>query len=324
MTAARRTGAQRNLARPEHIPGNAPPMANAVWISRDLIDADAQNLHPLVSNDPTLTGLRDSIAAQGILQPLLIRPSKSVPGRFKLDAGRRRFYASQTIEGYQDVVPCIILSRETAEGGLVSLVENLQRSESNPTQEARLIASIMEAAEEAGEPYSILELAEELGVSPKWVKNRIDLIATREDVQELVERKPLAVTAALRINTIPDEAKRKELIQESLQGAPAKVIDEKVSEFHRQHDLDIESRKAMDAPCIEVQSNPLPSVQMGSNQPARHTAPAVPLENTLDRLRRSADQLKADWAGHPPNGKRRAQLLASLEAIVATLQEVPR
>ena len=81
-----------------------------------------------------LAELSASIRAQGVLQPLLIRPHPHENGRFQIIAGERRWRAAM-LAGLPDV-PCFVRSMSDADATAAALVENLQREDLNPVEEA--------------------------------------------------------------------------------------------------------------------------------------------------------------------------------------------
>jgi ParB family chromosome partitioning protein len=91
-----------------------------------------QPRHPI---DPaSLQELASSIRARGILQPLLARPHPSEPGRYQIIAGERRWRAAQAAGLHE--VPALVRSLADAEAMAAALVENLQRQDLNPIEEA--------------------------------------------------------------------------------------------------------------------------------------------------------------------------------------------
>ena len=124
-------------------------------------------------DEAALQALADSIAANGVLQPILVRP---VPGgTFELVAGERRWRAAR-LAGLERV-PALVRPRDDAASLELALVENMARQDLNPVEEARACAA----------------LVEELGL-------------TREEVGRRVGRSRVAVSNLLRLLDLPDEA----------------------------------------------------------------------------------------------------------------------
>jgi ParB family chromosome partitioning protein len=141
-------------------------------VSADLI---APNPHqPRRSFDEVaLQSLADSIAANGVLQPVLVRP---IPGgTYELVAGERRWRAAK-LAGLERI-PALVRDRDDATSLELALVENMAREDLNPVEEARACAA----------------LVEELGL-------------TREEVGLRVGRSRVAVSNLLRLLDLPDEA----------------------------------------------------------------------------------------------------------------------
>jgi len=124
-------------------------------------------------DEAALQALADSIAANGVLQPVLVRPVAG--GTFELVAGERRWRAAR-LAGL-DKVPALVRPRDDAASIELALVENMAREDLNPVEEARACAA----------------LVEELGL-------------TREEVGRRVGRSRVAVSNLLRLLDLPDEA----------------------------------------------------------------------------------------------------------------------
>ena len=120
-----------------------------------------------------LDALAGSIAEQGVLQPVLVRPLAG--GHYELVAGERRWRAAK-LAGLP-VIPAIIERRDDAASLEAAIVENMARADLNPVEEARAIAA----------------LTEELGL-------------TREEAGKRVGRGRVAISNLLRILDLPDEA----------------------------------------------------------------------------------------------------------------------
>jgi ParB family chromosome partitioning protein len=124
-------------------------------------------------DDDALQALAGSIAANGVLQPVLVRPLAG--GRYELVAGERRWRAAK-LAGLEKV-PALVRDRDDAASLEIALVENMAREDLNPVEEARACAA----------------LVEELGL-------------TREEVGRRVGRSRVAVSNLLRLLDLPDEA----------------------------------------------------------------------------------------------------------------------
>jgi ParB family transcriptional regulator, chromosome partitioning protein len=129
---------------------------------------------PRTKIDPeSLSGLAASIEANGVVQPLLVRPLPD--GSYELIAGERRWRAAQAAGLAK--VPAVVRDQELAERLQVALIENMVREDLNPVDEARACAA----------------LVDELGLS-------------REDLARRVGRSRPAVSNLIRLLDLPDEA----------------------------------------------------------------------------------------------------------------------
>jgi ParB family chromosome partitioning protein len=121
-------------------------------------------------DDEALSGLADSIKTQGVLQPVLVRPvAGSKPPRYEIVAGERRWRASK-LAGLIEV-PVVIRELSDQETLAVALIENLQREDLNPMEEA---LGISELKEEFG--LSQEELSKTLGKSRSAIANILRLL----------------------------------------------------------------------------------------------------------------------------------------------------
>jgi ParB family chromosome partitioning protein len=129
--------------------------------------------------DPeSIAGLADSIAAAGVIQPLIVRSLRD--GRYELIAGERRWRAAQ--EAGLETVPALV--RDEGEGRRLetALIENVAREDLNPVDEARACATLVEDLGISKE-----ELAGRLGRSRPAISNLIRLLDLPTDVLELIE-----------------------------------------------------------------------------------------------------------------------------------------
>lgn len=124
-----------------------------------------------------LKELAASIKEQGVLQPILLRPVGN--GRYEIVAGERRYRAAK-LAGL-DVIPAIVKEMGDEVTLAVALIENIQRQELNPLEEA---ASYRELIDNYG--YTQAKLAEKLGKSRVYVANTLRLLALPDEIQGLI------------------------------------------------------------------------------------------------------------------------------------------
>ena len=134
----------------------------------------------------TLEDLADSIRAQGVVQPIVIRPVRdSGDGvRYEIIAGERRWRAAQ-LAGLQKV-PVIIRDVPDEAAVAMSLIENIQREDLNPLEEARALDRLIREFEMTHQ-----QAAEAVGRSRAAVSNLLRLLELGDEVKTLVERRAI-------------------------------------------------------------------------------------------------------------------------------------
>jgi len=134
--------------------------------------------------EDTLQELADSIRAQGVVQPIVVRPHASKAGHFELIAGERRWRASQ-LAGLHDI-PAVVRDVPDQAAMAMGLIENIQREELNPIEEAMALQRLIG---EFGLTHQ--ETAEAVGRSRASVSNLLRLLSLEPAVKELLEAEDL-------------------------------------------------------------------------------------------------------------------------------------
>ncbi|WP_245689499.1 ParB/RepB/Spo0J family partition protein [Roseospirillum parvum] len=129
-------------------------------------------------DDAAMAELVESVRARGVLQPILVRPDPNDDG-FEIIAGERRWRAAQEAQLHD--VPVVVRTFSDREVLEVALVENLQRQDLSPLEEAEGYARLM--AEFA---HTQEQLAEAVGKSRSHVANMLRLLGLPDDVKEMV------------------------------------------------------------------------------------------------------------------------------------------
>ncbi|TPW17761.1 MAG: chromosome partitioning protein ParB family [Halothiobacillaceae bacterium] len=134
-----------------------------------------KDMHP-----DRLQELADSIRAQGVVQPIVVRPLDNQPGRYEIIAGERRWRAAQ-LAGLQEI-PAVVRHVPDEAALAMALIENIQREALGPLEEA---VALQRLAEEFGLTHQ--EVANAVGRSRAAVSNLLRLIELNEDVKRLLE-----------------------------------------------------------------------------------------------------------------------------------------
>ena len=154
-------------------------------------------------DESALQTLADSIRAAGVLQPLLVVEEN---GRYRIVAGERRFRAAR-IAGL-DKVPCIVRDLSAQEQMEAALIENLQREDLNPIEEAAAIRQFMEAC-----GYTQDQAAKKLGKSRPAVANSLRLLSLPETVRQDVIAGRISAGHARVLAGLEDEKRQVALAQ---------------------------------------------------------------------------------------------------------------
>jgi ParB family chromosome partitioning protein len=138
-----------------------------------------------IFNQDNITELAASVRERGVLQPILVRPNPTRPNHYEIVAGERRWRAAQAAQLHE--VPVII--RELSDEGLleIALVENIQRADLNPLEEASGYLRLIDEFDHTQE-----SLAKVVGKSRSHVANSLRLLTLPETVQRLVDQGQLS------------------------------------------------------------------------------------------------------------------------------------
>src|SRR5271166_6168986 len=178
------------LARRAGMPSpEAAPLAGDRLASLPLDLLQRGKYQPRMDMRPESLGeLADSIKAQGLVQPILVRPlSGHQPGesqRYEIIAGERRWRAAQ-MAGIAEI-PAVIRDVPDEAAVAMSLIENIQREDLNPLEEARALKRLIE---EFGLTHHAA--AEAVGRSRAAVSNLLRLMDLADEVKELLERRSI-------------------------------------------------------------------------------------------------------------------------------------
>jgi ParB family chromosome partitioning protein len=146
-----------------------------------------------------LDGLAQSIREKGIVQPLLVRPIADAAADFELVAGERRWRAAQLVGLHE--VPVVIRPLGDSEALEIALVENLQREDLSPLEEAEAYSRLVR---EFGRSQAAL--AEAVGKSRSHVANTLRLLGLPAPVRQRLEEGALSAGHARALLAAPDPA----------------------------------------------------------------------------------------------------------------------
>jgi len=147
-------------------------------------------------------GLAGSIKAQGLLQPIVVRPRPE--GGYELIAGERRWRAAR--QAGVETLPALVREADDRDSLLLGLVENVAREQLSAVEEARAYAVLVD---EFG--LSLGDIAERVGRSKPAVSNRLRLLELPDEVLWMVARGELTEGHARAVLAVPDHDSRRRL-----------------------------------------------------------------------------------------------------------------
>ena len=147
-----------------------------------------------------------SIKATGLIQPLIVRPVPGFPHQFEVVAGERRLKAAQ-LAGLSEV-PVIIRDFNDQEALAISLIENIQREDLSPADEARALQRLIEEFALTHE-----QIAHAIGRSRAAVTNLLRLLDLPAEVTTMLETRAISMGHARALLGLPDDAQRVRVAQ---------------------------------------------------------------------------------------------------------------
>lgn len=183
-------------------------------------------------DDETLAELADSISQHGILQPLLVRPIFG--GGYQIVAGERRWRAAR-MAGLT-TVPAIIRELDDEQVMEIALIENLQREDLSPLEEAMGYQSLMDSYDMTQE-----EVAKIVGKSRSAVANVLRLLKLPEEVQSLIRSGQVSAGHGRALLSFPDDTEKiavaKRVIEEDLSVREVERLAQKANEVPKKKDV---------------------------------------------------------------------------------------
>jgi ParB family chromosome partitioning protein len=199
------------------IPGlaaNKPAGGEAV-ITISLSKIKPNRFQPRLNfNKEKLQELAESIKTHGLAQPILVTPSIA-PGEYEIIAGERRFRASK-LAGLKDIKAIVKQSADDKQKFDLALIENLQREDLDPVEEAKAFKRLIEEFNHTHE-----EIAAVLGKNRSVITNTLRLLNLPEDVQILITEGKISAGHGRMLAGLEDEAQIRELVTQ--------ILDEKLS-----------------------------------------------------------------------------------------------
>lgn len=182
------------------IPGKEKILDNSNEIGKLKVSSITPNkLQPRQNFDNTkLSELKDSIKEKGIIQPVIVR---STEGGYELIAGERRFRAAKELS-YEEI-PAIVREVSDADSLELSLIENIQREELNPVEEAHAYMNLIEKFN-----FSQEEVSKAVGKNSSTISNTLRLLTLPQLIQDYISRALISMGHAKAILSLPTDRSR--------------------------------------------------------------------------------------------------------------------
>ena len=136
-------------------------------------------------NKESLEELTNSIKEQGVIQPIVVRPDKSSEGKYEIIAGERRWLAAQNAGLHE--VPVVVLNIDDVKSLEFAIVENVQRSDLNPIEEAQAYKKLIDEFD-----YDQHKVSKFIGKSRTHVTNSLRLLSLPNEVILLIEENKIS------------------------------------------------------------------------------------------------------------------------------------
>ena len=170
--------------------------------------------------------LADSIAAYGVLQPIIVRESELLAGSYEIIAGERRWRAAK-MAGLTEI-PAIVFDGDELRAAQVALIENVQREDLNPLEEALGYEALINKFGLTQE-----QVAKQVGKNRSTIANMLRLLELPEEVLELLRAKDLTTGHARALLGLSDEETMIDLANRAIQqGLSVREVEYRVKRIN--------------------------------------------------------------------------------------------
>ncbi|MCX7832004.1 MAG: ParB/RepB/Spo0J family partition protein [Actinobacteria bacterium] len=167
-----------------------------------IVEVDVESLKPnpyqprTEVDEESLDNLAESIKKHGLIQPIVVRQKEDF---YEIVAGERRYRAA--IKANLKKVPVIVKNVGDEESALVALVENLQRENLNPLEEAVAFKNLQEKFNLTQE-----QIAEKIGLSRSAVANTLRILSLPDEIKRMIIKKEISRGHAVALSGLPSES----------------------------------------------------------------------------------------------------------------------
>ena len=228
----------------------------------------------LIFDEKSLNELSESIKEHGIIQPLIVRPLND---KYEIIAGERRYKAA-TMAGLT-TVPILVTNLNDSKSAEVAIVENIQRKNLNPIEEAKSYKRILDRKFKTQE-----ELSKVLGINQSTISNKLRLLTLTKDVQETLSKDKIRERHASRLLKVQNESKQIELLTKTINNKlTVKDLDEEIKKLLT-HEINPEIQEEVPTPEInEVVESETPIIDTAPSI-EESTTNEIPKEEPIESL----------------------------------------
>ena len=210
--------------------------ADETVVELNLDDIRSNPYQPRKTFDETsLSELSDSIRKQGVFQPIIVRQSK-VSG-YEIIAGERRYRASKMAK--RTTIPAIVRDLNEEEMMEIAVLENLQREDLTPLEEAQAYNTLMENLN-----LTQAQVSEKLGKSRPYIANYLRLLSLPKAVKDFLQKGSLSMGQARTLLSVKDKKKLVALAEKTVkEGLTVRQLESIVNELNGEKDKQKKVRK---------------------------------------------------------------------------------
>ena len=218
---------------------------------KEIVELDISMVYPnedqprKVFDEEKIKILSDSIKAYGVLQPIVVKPDEN--GKYMIIAGERRYRASRAAN--KESIPAVIKDLPIRDIMEIALIENLQREDLNPIEEALAYKSLIDNHNVTQE-----EISDAVGKSRPHITNTIRLLNLREEVIAMIEYGEITAGHGKALLRITDKDKQlemaKRIVEDGLSVRATESLAKKISE---EQNLKIPTKKEKDIFIVDVE-----------------------------------------------------------------------
>ncbi|MGN0658132.1 MAG: ParB/RepB/Spo0J family partition protein [Emergencia sp.] len=276
---------QAPVTQPERSPSDETAAADGnaiVYININDIRPN-ENQPRKVFDEEKIGELADSITEHGIIQPLVVRKNKA---GYEIVAGERRWRAARKADLKE--VPCIVREFSDEENMLIAIIENMQREDLNPIEEAQGLNQMIRT-------YGLTqeEISKSVSKSRPYITNALRLLKLPEEIQDLVTEGKLSAGHARALISVEDKALQAAICRRVIEeGLSVRKTEQLAAESGKPKKKPVKKTKSADTLHVESELKDLFGTKVTISQKGKKGTIQLEYYNTED-LNRLIELLKS-------------------------------